>query len=437
MTFNIHTAAPLKPDLLSNYLAVDLVGDWKPQTNDSHDMDADICQTHSVFELAQPEVSPKLAYLQGMLIQLLLLALLISFAGYAKAANETMLAANGSKEWVKLASLVEDEKSPLLIRGTKHKSSWALALDNDILAPGHRDRDYTYGINFTYSGAKARDADISLKTPLSIIDGWFKVDHLPTSRADNYSLETGFFGFTPEDKSLRAQNPNDRPYASLIYFSSSHEQIDPENNLAWKTTLTIGALGLGLVGDIQNVVHDYVGGQEALGWDNQISEGGELTGRYVIARQHYLENISDSLEVKSTWQASVGYLTEASWSLSFRDGKIRSPWSSFNPELISYGEKSTYTSNAAPTNEQYFWSGITIKARAYNVFLQGQFRDSAVKYDHSELNPFVAEAWVGYTYATKQGYRFSYVLRAQTSEIKDGDGDRNVVWGGVILSKTI
>lgn len=234
-----------------------------------------------------------------------------------------------------------------------------------------------------------------------------------------------------------APNSHDRPYASLVYFSSSHEQINNDVNLAWKTSLTVGALGLGLVGDLQNIAHDQVGGKEAKGWDNQISEGGELTARYLIARQHYLESFSDEMEIKSTLQASVGYLTEASWSLSFRHGKIYTPWSSFNPELISYGEKSTYTSNTAPTNEHYFWAGLTVKARAYNAFLQGQFRNSVVAYDYNELKPIVVEGWAGYTYAIKQGYRFSYVLRGQTSEIEKGDGNRNVLWGGLILAKVM
>ncbi len=133
----------------------------------------------------------------------------------------------------------------------------------------------------------------------------------------------------------------------------------------------------------------------------------------------------------------MGYLTEASWGLSFRAGKIISPWASFNPELISYGEKSTYSNDPSTTNEQYFWSGFSLKARFYNAFLQGQFRDSDFSYKYSDLRPIIAEAWVGYTYAFRQGYRVSYVLRAQTSELKNGDGDRNLVWGGLVFAKTI
>lgn len=194
---------------------------------------------------------------------------------------------------------------------------------------------------------------------------------------------------------------------------------------------------MGLVGELQNIAHQGTNGKTAQGWNNQISEGGELTGRYVIARQKYFDSFSENVEVKSTVQASVGYLTEASWSLSMRTGRIHSPWSSFNPELASYGEKSSYSSNAKSVSERYFWAGVAVKTRAYNAFLQGQFRDSAVTYEHHQLNPLLVEAWAGYTFAFKQGYRISYVLRGHSSEIEDGSGDRNLLWGGIIIARSI
>lgn len=334
-----------------------------------------------------------------------------------------------------LAMLNDEEKSlGFTFAGHKPKESWAFAFDNDILAPGHRDQDYTYGVNWTYSGANAKNAVISLKEPLSAISDVVSILPQRSSLHDNYSHEFGFFGFTPKGNVFKA---DDRPYASLIYFSSSIEQLDLANNIAWKSSLTLGVLGLGFVGNLQNSVHSSVGIAEAQDWNTQVSDGGEMTGRYVIARQHYIEGLSDSFEVKSTLQASVGYLTETSWSLSIREGKVLSPWASFNPELTSYGEKSTYSSNADAANEHYFWAGVTLKARLYNVFLQGQFRDSTHTYSQDDLRPMMAEAWAGYTFAFKNGYRVSYVLRGQTSEIKQGSGDRNLIWGGLVLSKTM
>lgn len=376
---------------------------------------------------------------KSLVLRAFVVSVVASTGSLAWAGQDAYLAQQ-QPEWLQVAALVDNEKQPLLHlqdQPTKPTSSWAFAFDNDVLVPGHRDQDYTYGLNFTQTGASARTASLALNKPLVAIDGWIGFEHASLSTQETFSREIGAFGFTPEDITVSAANINDRPYASLVYLSSSREQVDLVDNVAWKSTLTVGVLGLGLVGELQNIAHQGTNGKTAQGWDNQISEGGELTGRYVIARQKYFDSFSENIEVKSTVQASVGYLTEASWSLSMRTGRIHSPWSSFNPELASYGEKSSYSSNAKSVNERYFWAGVAVKARAYNAFLQGQFRESAVTYEHHQLNPLLVEAWAGYTFAFKQGYRVSYVLRGHSSEIEEGAGDRNLLWGGIIIARSI
>ena len=71
---------------------------------------------------------------------------------------------------LQIATLIEEEKRPyqevvLLPYKEPLKSSWALAIDNDILALGGRDQDYTYGFNFTSSGRKAQELWFSLDKP--------------------------------------------------------------------------------------------------------------------------------------------------------------------------------------------------------------------------------------------------------------------------------
>ncbi len=363
----------------------------------------------------------------------LVLALVLSPAVFAESANDSL-------RDIQLASLIEDEKRPRAPITLPYieplKSSWALAMDNDMLAPLDRDQDYTYGINFTYTGSRAKDLWVSLDKPLGGIDRLLRVDDYSEQGVHTHHFEVGLFGFTPDDIKLATAIPDDRPYASLVYISSAREQLDLMEKTALKTTLTLGVLGSSMVGELQNSVHAVIGGKEANGWHHQISDGGELTARYSIARQDYLGRLFDNLEIKSTLQASAGYLTEVSWSLSMRSGQYHTLWSSFNPELASYGEKSSYTTSGDSVREHYFWAGISVKARIYNAFLQGQFRDSDVTYDRSELNPVLVEAWAGYTVAFNNGYRISYVLRGHTSEIQHGAGDRNLLWGGLILAKT-
>lgn len=312
--------------------------------------------------------------------------------------------------------------------------SWGFAFDNDILVPGSRDQDYTYGLNVNFAGSQAREHWLSLHKALKTINRTigFKTSALVQSA---HKIEYGLFGFTPEDIQQAEINADDRPYASLVYVSSSSEFYDFSRDVSWNSSITIGLLGLNIVGKLQEEVHELTDSDQPQGWDHQISDGGELTARYTVARQSLLFQSRSGVELKSSVQASIGYITEASWSLGGRFGKIHTPWVSFNPEKVNYGEQSAQTTKTK-VSERYLWAGIAVKARAYNAFLQGQFRSSDVSYKSNELRHGIIEAWLGYTFALSNGYRVSYSLRGHTSEIKSGNGDRNVLWGGINLSKT-
>lgn len=346
----------------------------------------------------------------------------------------------GSDDYPRLALLVQDEKAPRRPRaesGTERDTaSWSVAFDNDILVPGSRDQDYTYGLSASYTGAQAARFWFSLDRPLGLVDGLLGLGDQSPQGIVGHSVEAGLFGFTPEKVAQERIQPDDRPYASLVYLSSSRVQINNADNIAWHTTLTVGALGLPIVGDAQNQVHKMIGSHHAKGWDHQISEGGEPTARYEVARQHYLPVSSTNWEVKSTTSASVGYLTEARWDLSFRYGRIDSPWWRFNPDLARYGEGASNAGRSGNAPEHYLWGGIGIVARGYNAFLQGQFRHSDVTYAFDELHHGLLEAWLGYTFTFRNGYRVSYVLRGHTSEVRHGTGNRNVMWGGLVVAKT-
>ena len=315
------------------------------------------------------------------------------------------------------------------------RTSRSFAFDNDILVPGSRDQDYTYGLNLTFTGIGSESHWASAHGVLGWIDQQTGFVALAPESIHSSKVEYGLFGFTPEDISLSDARDGDRPYASLVYVSSSTERYQPQKQVSWQSTLTLGFLGLGIVGDVQDIVHRSLDGKRPQGWDNQISEGGEPTARYSLARQQLIYQNASNLEIKSTVQGSIGFITEASWSLSLRAGNIQTPWVSFNPELASYGEKSN-PGDVGKVSEQYFWTGVSVKARAYNAFLQGQFRSSELDYNSDELNHGIIEAWMGYTVALDDGYSFTYSIRGHTSELKQGVGDRDVLWGGLQITKT-
>lgn len=313
------------------------------------------------------------------------------------------------------------------------KHVWAVSLDNDLFVPfTTRDRDYTGGMALTYSG----EGGAKYRRPLDRLQaGIDRLMGVPKRKATTTSVELGLYGFTPDDIQHTDVLTTDRPYASLLYLSASR-MYALSDSTSITTSLTWGVLGTDIFGELQRELHRAAGNSQVHGWHNQISDGGELTARYQIAHHTYWQSNDFRSRFKTTLFSSVGYLTEVGVALSTRRGLISSPDHRFNPELISYGERVNDTVMAPYQGEEsYFWGGISFKTRLYNAFLQGQFRDSVHTLRYSELRPVIAEAWLGYTLTIGQQYRVSYVVRAQTSEIRAGEGDRAHVWGGFVFSR--
>ena len=312
--------------------------------------------------------------------------------------------------------------------------NWALSFDNDILVPSSRDQDYTYGVSLSASGSAIAEGFGFIHEPLSVLNKNL-AGFTTANNATTHSVEFGIYGFTPEDLAVTIPNHDDRPYASMVYLSAAQEQAGAQENVVWRSALTLGVLGLDVAGQLQNEVHRLIDSQLAEGWQHQISDGGELTARYTLARQTLWTLGNPNLELKTSWMGSLGYITEIGYGASLRFGHIASRWQSYNPELTQYREQASQATAGKCQNESYFVAGVALKARAYNAFLQGQFRRSEVTYSGSELEHGIVEAWMGYTHAFANGYRVSYVLRGHSSEVKHGAGDRNVMWGGLTLAQ--
>lgn len=306
---------------------------------------------------------------------------------------------------------------------------WALAYENDFLVPGSRDQDYTYGLSLSL--AKTSLIDAHSHSPLAMID------RLLGNEGDAYcgGVELGLYGFTPENIESDSIDVTDRPFASLVYVSTSVEHHSKDQTVVQRSQLTYGVLGLAWVGQLQEATHEVLDGDKPKGWDRQVAEGGELTLRYNWSRQRLLNVGNPHTEWRLTQQVSLGYITEASVGVSFRSGRLNSKWHNFSPELASYAEASANTQHSR--EEWFIWGGAAIKARAYNAFLQGQFRDSAHTFDAGELNHWIGEAWLGVTRAWSNGFYASYGVRGHTSEVKSGVANRAVVWGGLVLGKRV
>jgi hypothetical protein len=324
------------------------------------------------------------------------------------------------------------------------QSSWAMSLDNDLFAAGDNDQDYTGGFNLTISGGPGRRFASPTHRALRWLDQ--RIGFGRTARSDPLSLQQeavqfGLLVFTPEDIETAQALRNDRPYANLVFLSNSRYTINRARTTMYQTTLSIGLVGTGIAEQFQKAIHKATDGNAPKGYGHQISDGGELTARYAIARHSLLlsgHGSGTSYDVKLALEGSVGYLTEATVGLGLRWGQIGSPWWTSTSEYADYTSQPSVSAAGrrfSATKDAYFSAGVKLRARAYNTFLQGQFRDSDVTFAASDLHRLLAEAWVGWT-TEFGGLRISYILRHQTSEMKRGASARSLTWAGITVARS-
>ncbi len=327
--------------------------------------------------------------------------------------------------------------------GEKDRTGWALYFDNDLLTAGDNDQDYTGGIAVTLSGARAAEHALSVDGWLTALNGFSGLERIYGERDSfqRHNFEFGFTLFTPTDISVPEPIPDDHPYASLFFVSNTQQTILPDQNVSYQSSLTVGLLGLEIAEDVQGLIHDLTGSDQPQGWANQISAGGEPTARYGVSRQktHILRQGYRGLrtELKTSLEANIGFSTDAAVGLSWRWGRINTPWWSYNPhqaEYINLGAPVASSGASGGRREFYVWAGASLKYRFYNAILQGQFRDSEVTFKRSQLESVIAEAWIGVTRGFKSGFSASLFLRGRTTEISGLNG-RAPVWGGIIISR--
>ncbi len=326
----------------------------------------------------------------------------------------------------------------------KENSGWAFYLDNDALISGSPDRDYTGGFGMTLSGGRATDYLLSVDGLRTYLDAFFQTDRLYNNEPyfKLHSFEFGITLFTPNDQSSDLPLFNDHPYANLVFVANSEQTILPVSRLAYQSTLTLGILGLTVGERLQAAMHRFIDAEKPRGWDNQISDGGELTAKYTLSVQKtlYQQQLSDHLsqEFKTSAESNIGYSTDIAIGFNWRMGNIDSPWWSFNPhqaEYINLGNPVTRARHDGSNSELYMWLGGTLKYRFYNSILQGQFRDSAVTFTNNQLEHLIAEVWIGVTSEFARNYHASLFYRARTSEIKSTNA-RDPRWGGIILTRS-
>lgn len=315
----------------------------------------------------------------------------------------------------------------------------AIHMDNDLFSGSGSDRDYSWGTTLTFASPEPGPAfapvNAARRGLASLLPG-------RPSAAISRASQVGIIAMTPEDITQAGPQRDDRPYASLVYLTSSELRVAADGERARFTSFTVGVLGTGVAESLQRGVHSLYGGDLPGGWSHQVSDGGEPTARFVLAEQQLLADSGTPggglRQLKLTWSGSLGYLTEAGAAISMRWGRIQSPWWTFNPELGDYA--------AAPIapfsepgfggpSETYAFVGARVKLRAYDALLQGQFRDSDVTVAGGDIARVQAEAWAGIA-SVFSDWQLTYSLHVASREITAEPAARTLVWASVSLARS-
>ncbi|MGF1644229.1 MAG: lipid A-modifier LpxR family protein [Thiotrichales bacterium] len=314
---------------------------------------------------------------------------------------------------------------------------YLFAIDNDLLLGAQFDRDYTGGISLMAAGPTGCSA--VARAVYDLLAGTTRAcaaTGTPSRDAPWCSLQFSAALFTPNRSDEPIDHDGDRPYASLLQLAiGTLKPVDPART-AHASNLSVGVLGSQLGRHGQAFVHKVFGNGEPLGWARQISDGGELTARWKHERQAFAGETTTArgarVEWKTAWDLQLGYLTGVGASVGVRTGRFRTPWWLFNPQSQDYDLRDA-PSISDGRSERFWYGGIRIKLIGYNALLQGQFRESALAYAADELNPVIAQGWVGYRHALNRNATLGIEFRFQTAELDTSQGERPAYWGNVTL----
>lgn len=303
--------------------------------------------------------------------------------------------------------------------------------DQDLLLPVvNEDRDYTMGValEFFHEGDGLYPLDKAAR--------WVG-ETLGVQRRDDTvhrSYMIGSVNYTPDDLSATEPITDDRPYASVLFLTN--KRVHASGGTAVGVEAQLGLLGTYVAREVQQTLHgwwrDLKGSDEPVdpkGWKNQISAGGEPTLRFRVTKSQRIARQPGLWDLAQSWSLTAGYQTNASLGLYARAGQIASPFWTIPFDPINRG-------NFLPSlggDEWYLWTAYRARLVGYDALLQGQFRDSVLTYDASDIKRLVHEGGIGLTVA----WRFLQVTAAanvKTAELDVGKADRTHWWGGTYLT---
>lgn len=238
------------------------------------------------------------------------------------------------------------------------------------------DRFYTSGVQLSIK--RSRDGRGAAARALTRgACAWFGCqDSVLLTSQTNY----GQLIYTPSDITIAAPQPQDRPWAGLLYVEQIYALLSPDQHTLTTLTAQAGVTGpASLAEDAQKLLHKMIDRPEPRGWDNQI--GGTLALMASVERRSAIDSLSVALpgdvrlNTAGYWRLALGNtMTYAGAGLAVVVGKNLPPVS---PPPPGIGNKLA-PGRVGPTACMLSWlqctafAAVETRLMARNLFLDGR-----------------------------------------------------------------
>lgn len=277
----------------------------------------------------------------------------------------------------------------------KAELDWfAGTLDNDLFLGN--DNGYTNGIFLSaFEAGRKNTPDNPMPdnhfwvAPLM----WSMPEHKLEGTLNAYTI--GQIMSTPSDIRIAVPDPDELPYAALLFVTNSYITIS--DNHADKVGATLGMIGPAALGEeAQKFVHDIIGADEPQGWDTQLKN--EVVFQFSRARLwRNWHSANDRADLLTFGEISAGTIhsgVKGGAVLRYGRGLSRSYGS-----ILLNGSR--ISNPVAVESNWHFYTSLDFGYTFNQIFTDGNtFRDSrSIDYDRESigLNIGFAYSWRNYS----------------------------------------
>ncbi|WP_232322012.1 lipid A deacylase LpxR family protein [Photobacterium jeanii] len=297
------------------------------------------------------------------------------------------------------------------------KQTVSFSMENDGIV--QQDKNYTNGIFLDYASAASKDINQTAPSPFATVASWLP---LHDDSWQGWRISLGQQMWTPSDITLTTPQPNERPYAGLLYLDFGVHQFN--HQATDKLTLKLGTVGPNsFAEDAQKFVHRITPSEQPKGWDYQIDNQVIVNLNY--EGQRLLHRASTPLgrqwEFTGVGRLDVGnFRSEAAIGGMFRWGKNLTD--NMGAASFSTSQFSDVAMLSASQSGYFLFAGVEGRYRFNDITIEG---DKPQEVDDVTLQHWQAGVVAGVTFY-RQRWGINLTMAANSKNYQEDNLDVNL-----------